>query len=290
MAVDTVKRLAPWIAMVVVLIGFVNFFWFAAESSSLGGDALSGYVRDGHWFVMSHGTSTEVSQADWEWSRLHASSVFLTHPLAMAGLAYLLFRVFFPATLPSQRGPAASERLEVVGASGPQVSGRRVAGRLGDLRLSGPLLDVAVHPGGVVLKPPFMTPVVLLADEILGLSWGRSWGSDRLTIQYRPGVWVGPMYLFVGPTDPIAVAIESLLAKNGNSEGFASTSPTIAPDPARFSKFPLVMKVWIVGALAISVVLVFSWDRPGLNPAFLFGLAIVAGNVYWLVVRNRHRW
>jgi hypothetical protein len=179
--------LVPWIAMIAVVIGFANFFWFLAESTSLGGDALNGHVRDGHYYVRSHGTVTEVSQAAWYWSRSHGISVLGTHLLAMVGMGYLLFRVFFPAMLPSP-SPDDADRLVAVRASGPEIAGGRVAGQLGDLRLSGPLLDVAVHPGGIVLRPPFMRPVVLLADELDGVSWDRSWGQDRLTISYRPGV------------------------------------------------------------------------------------------------------
>jgi hypothetical protein len=286
---ESVRRLLPWIAIVVVLIGFANSSWFAAESSSLGGDALNGYVRDGHYFVTSHGAAAEVTQADWEWSRLHGISVLATHLLVMGGLAFLLFTVFFPALMPSQAGLPSSDRLDAVRTSGPEVAHRRIAGQLGDLRLSGPLLDVAVHPGGIILKPPFMTPVVLLADEVLGLGRDRSWGSHRLTIQYRPGAWHGALRLFVGPTDPIAVAIGRFVTERDDREAVASVS-SITPSAARTAKFPLVMRVWIVIALAISVVLVLSWDRPGLSPTFLFGAAIVAGNVYWLLIRNRHRW
>ena len=286
---EILKRSLPWIAIVVVLIGFANSSWLAAESSSLGGDALNGYVRDGHYFVTSHGTATEVSHADWEWSRLHGISVLLTHLLAMAGLAFLLFTVFFPALMPTQGGLPASQRLDVVRTSGPKVAGRRIAGQLGDLRLSGPLLDVAVHPGGIVLKPPFMTPVVLLVDEVIGLSWDRRWGSHRLAIQYRPGAWNGSIRLYVGSTDPIAVAIERFVAGRDDREAFAGAS-AISPSPAPIAKFPLVMRVWIIAALAISVVLVFSWYRPGPDPSFLFGAAIVLGNVYWLLIRYRHRW
>ncbi len=82
---------------------------------------------------------------------------------------------------------------DTVRASGPEIAGGRVAGQLGDLRLSGPLLDVAVHPGEITLTPPFVRPVVMLADEVEGVSWDRRWGQDRLTIVYRPGVWLGPI-------------------------------------------------------------------------------------------------
>lgn len=281
--------------MIAALVGFANFFWFVAESSALGGDALNGTIRGGHYYVSSHGALTEVSQGQWYWSRAHAISVFGTHLLAMVGMAFLLFRVFFPAMLPSP-SPDDAERLVAVRASGPEIAGGRVAGQLGDLRLSGPLLDVAVHPGGMVLRPPFMRPVVLLADELEGVSWDRSWGQHRLTIAYRPGVWLGPIRAFVRPGDQLAVAIERLVS---DSRVPRPSTPTLSTStahgapisgPARLPKYPLVMKVWIVVALVLSVAFLLTWASPGLNPKFLFGLAIVAGNVYWWLIRDRRRW
>jgi hypothetical protein len=161
----------PWLAMIAALVGFANFFWFAVESSALGGDALNGMVRGGHYYVGSHGVLTEVSEAQWYWSRSHAISVFGTHLLALVGLGFLLFRVFFPAILPSP-SPDDAERLVA----------------------------------------------------------------------------------------------------------------------ARLPKYPLIMKVWIVGALMLSVVFLLTWATPGLNPTFLIGLAIVGFNAYWWLIRDRRRW
>ena len=93
------ERWLPWIALIVVIVGMGNFVWFLAESSALGGDALNGYVRDGHYFVISHGTATEVSQAQWEGSRAHAVGTIGTHLLGIAGFAYLMLRVVLPITL-----------------------------------------------------------------------------------------------------------------------------------------------------------------------------------------------
>jgi hypothetical protein len=288
---DRMRRWLPWLALVVVVIGFANFIWFMAESASLGGDALNGSVRDGHYYVSSHGVVTEVSPAEWRWSRAHGISVIGTHILTMGGMAFLLFRVFFPAMLPSQ-SPDDSTRLAAVRASGPEIAGGRIAGQLGDLRLSGPLLDVAVHPGGIAFKPPFMSPVVLLANELEGLSLDRRWGQNRLTIAYRSGAWLGPIRLFVSPGDQLAVAIERLVAERVDpTQGPLGTDPTgPATDRAGFPKYPLIMRVWIVGALVLSVPFLLTWAKPGLNPAFLFGAVIVGANVYWWLIRDRHRW
>jgi hypothetical protein len=82
-------RLLPTLSLIAIIIGLGNFAWFFAESSQLGGDALNGYSREGHYFVSSHGTYNEVDRAAWEWSRMHAISVFITHPAALLGMYYL---------------------------------------------------------------------------------------------------------------------------------------------------------------------------------------------------------
>jgi hypothetical protein len=63
------------LAVVGVLVGFTNFFAFMIISGRLGGDALSGYERDGRYYVSSRGRVTEVSAAQWQLSRLHAISI-----------------------------------------------------------------------------------------------------------------------------------------------------------------------------------------------------------------------
>ena len=64
-------------------VGIVNFviFWFAALY--LGGDAISGKMVDGHFFLSSHGHLTEVSQSVFTYSKWHVLSVFVTHPPAI---------------------------------------------------------------------------------------------------------------------------------------------------------------------------------------------------------------
>ncbi len=123
-----------------------------------GGDALNGFVRDGRYFVGSHGTYTEVSRAAWEWSRVHAISLFLTQPLALASMAYLLIGFIFPSMITPRSAAAGTGRVQQVRESGPAIAAGRTAGRIGMLRLGGPLIEVSVHPAGFVVKPIFMAP------------------------------------------------------------------------------------------------------------------------------------
>jgi hypothetical protein len=44
---DRTRRVLDYVAVALIVIGFVNFYWFIAEAISRG-DALSGKVVDGH--------------------------------------------------------------------------------------------------------------------------------------------------------------------------------------------------------------------------------------------------
>lgn len=45
------KRALVVLSLVAIIVGSANFVWFFAESTRLGGDALNGYTRDGHYYV-----------------------------------------------------------------------------------------------------------------------------------------------------------------------------------------------------------------------------------------------
>ena len=64
-------------------IGLLNFLAFAIIAIWLGGDALNGKSVDGRYFLSNHGKTVEVSAAVFNYSRIHASSIMITHPLAI---------------------------------------------------------------------------------------------------------------------------------------------------------------------------------------------------------------
>jgi hypothetical protein len=59
-----------------------TFASFVLGSLYLGGDALNGYVRDGHYFVCAHGSCGEVTHTIWRYSYCHAVA-------ALGGVAVL---------------------------------------------------------------------------------------------------------------------------------------------------------------------------------------------------------
>ena len=65
------------------MIAWVNFLVFWIVAVSIGGDAFSGKVVNGHYFVSNHGRLTEVSPTVWRYSRIHTVSVWITHPVGI---------------------------------------------------------------------------------------------------------------------------------------------------------------------------------------------------------------
>ena len=80
------RRVWHILAVTVIVIGFVNFFTFMVVSSTLGGTAIEVIPSNGHHYLSNHGNLTEVTAAQWGLVHYWTVSVFITHPLAMAGL------------------------------------------------------------------------------------------------------------------------------------------------------------------------------------------------------------
>lgn len=116
------------LAIVVFVLCFGNFFWFASEYSRLGGGASSGMVQDGRYFGGNRGDYHEVTREDWEWSRAHEASLVISHPLTMLAMAYLLFGWIFPLGIGPVR-PDTAARVAQVRATGPPLASEYVGVR-----------------------------------------------------------------------------------------------------------------------------------------------------------------
>ncbi len=64
------------------MLNFASFWIIAAAS---GGDAGNGKEEGGRYYLAEHGHYTEVSKDFFEYSRVHARSIWITHPLALLG-------------------------------------------------------------------------------------------------------------------------------------------------------------------------------------------------------------
>jgi hypothetical protein len=71
-------------------IAIVNFLVFVTLSVSWGGDALSGKVENGRYYLSHKGHLTEVTEARWWFNRAHAISVIVTHTAGIFGAGWLL--------------------------------------------------------------------------------------------------------------------------------------------------------------------------------------------------------
>lgn len=84
------SKRAKWVIYLTAALAMINFLTFVAGSLYLGGDALNGYVRAGHYFVCAHGGCAEVSSTIWHYSRWHAMASFGGILLVFAEMALFL--------------------------------------------------------------------------------------------------------------------------------------------------------------------------------------------------------
>jgi len=198
------------LAVLLVLGGFINFADFMGSSRRLGGTASGGYVGDGYYFVGEKGRYRAVTREAWEWSQLQGRSIFVTHPLTMLAMAYLLFVWIFPLFVGSERRDTP-QRVARVQESGPPIASTSCSAQLGSLSISGPLLNVSVHPGGIILKPIFMPGRGILATEIAAVeNKDRLW-AHRVSVRHTAPDVASMVILFIKEDSPVAQAIRSLI-------------------------------------------------------------------------------
>jgi hypothetical protein len=286
------RRWLTALAFSAVVIGFLNFLWFFAESSTIG-DANRGYTRDGRYFLVHAGHATEVSREAFEWSSIHGASLLVSHPLAMAGGAYLLFTIWFPSMVGASRDPDDRLRVDRIRGSGDVLAGTRTGGRLGELRLTRPLIGVEVRPGGVVVSPFGMEPIGIEADAIVGVvrEQSRLTGSGMAISHRQAGA--PRVRLLLDEDDPVVGALRSIAAGQPDD---SDRSP--APQPAARSTEPYsaTMKVMILVGFVLSIVfaavaipLGSQLGSLGQVWAILL-IGIIGFNAWTAFIRNRDRW
>jgi hypothetical protein len=279
-----------WLAALAAVIGFVNFLWYIAEGSTVG-DANRGYVDDGHYFFLKAGHAIEVSKETWEWSSIHGASILVTHPLALIGGAYFLLTVVFPSMMGSAQGRDDKVRVERIRGSGQLLATTRTGGKLGDLRLTRPLIGVDVHPGGLVIRPFGMPPIGIDAGKIGPVQFERSrLQGSGVTISHRQ-IGSPPVRLLLDDGDPIVVALRSIAP--GTSERHETSDSPIVVSRQPYSA---AMKAMIVIGLVLTIVFAvvtipFGSQMGPLGPIWAIGLvAIIGYNAWTYLIRNRDRW
>ncbi|MCX5658250.1 MAG: hypothetical protein NTW19_00840 [Planctomycetota bacterium] len=71
------------LGMALFCLALLNFLAFSIETIAIGGNAISGKVEGDRHFVADHGKYTQVSSQVWHWNRVHAISVWITHPIGI---------------------------------------------------------------------------------------------------------------------------------------------------------------------------------------------------------------
>jgi hypothetical protein len=287
------RRLLPWVALVVLAIGFLNFLWFFSESSTIG-DAQRGYTSDGHYFLVHAGVATEVNKATWDWSNVHAASLFLTHPLALAAVAYLVFTVGFPSLTGARVGAEMTQRVERIRTSGSARASERTGGRFGELLVTKPLVNVAVHPGGAVIKVIGVAPIGLEAANLTAIVSDRSrLGTATIRIHHREADAPMDIRLYLDESSPVTLALRDLLA-DVPGQGFAGVPQRL--DAPVVEPYPPIMKAMIIVGFGLSLVfaavsLPFAGGLGGFGSIWSLGLVLIIGYNAWnWFIRNRHRW
>jgi hypothetical protein len=86
------KRLTLYnICDILIFIGISNFIACFIISIIIHGDAFTGKIVEGRYFVNSHGVYTEVGILVYVYSMYHIVSLYFTHPIAMFALIVNLF-------------------------------------------------------------------------------------------------------------------------------------------------------------------------------------------------------
>jgi hypothetical protein len=302
--------LLPYLAVLVIAVALLNFFWFMAESVSIG-TASTGRLVNGHYFLNNHGTYTEVSRDAWEWSLFHETSTFVTHLLAMVSMVYLLFRFAFPGMMGSVDPAANSAEAESIRSSAPPLAAGRTAGRIGGVTFAGPLLAVSAYSRGILVKPVFMPERAIPLAAIRRIRIERSRLGDRLAVDYLgPG---SPFVVFGELDRPVAKAIVNL-APTSSPPTLDATLPTArhrglagavsqlwisvrqtSDDGMRaFDAFPpgVGAVLFLVGMAVTGAMLAFAfiWAIPKLGLAgYVWTALLIAITVYntWQFLRRR---
>ena len=246
-----IRAILPWLCVAAFLVGIANFFWFFLESISIGGDALNGYVRDGHYFVASHGSSTEVSAATWNWSRAHALSVFVTHPLAI-GAGFVLIFTGGALHLAGLRGTTEQrrERADRV-STGEFLAPDSVRIQVGAIALPRST-TVVVTNRGLVARVGWET-ITILSEEIRDVTPGSTFGRPRLSIGHDGIEIPSPLIVNVAADSVLGLAIEQARLQQRSS--LATPGDAASPEPVQRRPNSISVVMGLAGMAFLGVLL-----------------------------------
>ena len=303
-------QLVPYVAFGIVALGVVNFLWFMAETLPLNLIPSDHRIIDGHYYLWSklHGGLVEVGQQAYRWLPVHEAILFLSWPLVMLAGGTLVFRHLARRIAGSSAVDSAGNRSALVRLSGPALASARTGGTIGRIWFSRPLLRVHVHPGGVVVKPPFLSERAILASEITavtpdgGLS-EKSTPSDgpvlgvgvsEVSTTYRPrGPFLRVDHAGVGMATPLVIAggrwdvAEAFLSIAGPTPETPPPGVVLAMTTADTGLPVGIQRAGQILGVVVAVVLIWAGITFAIPQLGLPGVAWTAGLIAIVVINVR---
>lgn len=80
------------VARIFAGLTLANLLAFGIIAHYLGGDAINGRMEGGRYYLATHGHSTEVTQAVYAYSKMHAISVIVTIAIVLFGSLWARWR------------------------------------------------------------------------------------------------------------------------------------------------------------------------------------------------------
>ncbi len=197
------------LAVLFVVIGLGNFIGFAVIWSRTGGSAIGGgCIGDTCYLVdQDSGTRTVVTPAVWEARRRHELSLWLTHPLAMVGLAVLVRDGMQRRTL--RATPAAMDRqVRAIQDSGERLAARRCAGNVGGISVSTWALQVTMYPAGLVFALPLWLRFAVPHTAISAVRRGQGWRRGSIELLHTSPLIASPIRLWCADDRAFMGALE----------------------------------------------------------------------------------
>jgi hypothetical protein len=137
--------------------------------------------------------------------------VIITHPLGLVAGFYLFTQVINPRLMGRQSTAESRQREAFLRGTGAPLAATRSGGRIGRAYLRSGYLKIEVYPGGILLKPTFMTSLAVLTSEISGVRLKRGvFEGTFVEIQCSSSAVNSPVALFVGPSSDVVRAIEHI--------------------------------------------------------------------------------
>jgi hypothetical protein len=197
-----------YVAFAVGILAVLNFLLFAADSIILGGDAVSGYQRDGTCYVGYKGAVHPVPCNEWYVSKALVGALFITFPLAMVGGTYSALLTKYG--LGWRQGKDVRARVRSVRNSGSPLTQVRCSGAIAGVESSMRWLRVSIYPRGVVVEIDFLPPTVILQSEIRRVEEGGPTNGRILVHHVSPDL-KSPLELRLATPRPLLDSLGSFV-------------------------------------------------------------------------------